>query len=401
MSTLTTNLRRRKLNTELSGAVEVKRSIPVPVQCMLWGRAAGRCEFAGCNKALWKSTVTQEQVNTAQKAHIYSFSAGGPRGNRGIAEENLNSFANLLLVCHECHQKIDDKPDGGRYTVPLLQQMKFEHEKRIEQTTGISTSKKSHILMYGANIGDHSSPLKYDDAASALFPARYPANDTPLDLATVNSSLVERDAEYWFVEAKALRRKFDQRVRERIATGDIDHLSVFAVAPQPLLILLGTLLGDIVPSDVYQRHREPPTWRWPATAPPAVFEVHKPTRTGGPPALIVALSATVVPDRITAILGADAAIWTVTTSIPHNDLIKSREQLAELRSFFRILFDQIKAIYGASIPLHIFPACAVSTAIELGRVRMPKADMPWVLYDEITNRGGFIPALTINNGDQQ
>jgi hypothetical protein len=313
----------------------------------------------------------------------------------------LNSLANLLLVCHECHQKIDDKPDGGRYTVALLQQMKLEHEKRVEQVTGISSTKKSHILMFGANIGEHSSPLKYDDAASALFPARYPANDTPLDLATVNSSLIERDAEFWLVESKALCRKFDQRVRERIATGEVDHLSVFAIAPQALLVLLGTLLGDIVPADVYQRHREPPTWRWPAAAPPVSFEVHKPTRVGGPPALVVALSATIVPDRITAILGPDSTIWTVTTPTPHNELIKSPEHLAELRSIFRRLFDQIKTIYGSAIPLNIFPACSISAAVELGRVRMPKADMPLQIYDEIRSRGGFVPALTINDGDQK
>ncbi len=34
----------------------------------------GRCEFAGCNAPLWRSTVTQEAVNTAEKAHIYAFS---------------------------------------------------------------------------------------------------------------------------------------------------------------------------------------------------------------------------------------------------------------------------------------------------------------------------------------
>ena len=64
---------------------EVTRHIPHPVQLMLWGKAAGRCEFAGCNKALWKSPVTQEQVNIAQKAHIYSFGDGGPRGNAALA----------------------------------------------------------------------------------------------------------------------------------------------------------------------------------------------------------------------------------------------------------------------------------------------------------------------------
>jgi hypothetical protein len=369
---------------------------------MLWGKAAGRCEFAGCNKPLWKSSVTQEGVNIAQKAHIYSFSGAGPRGNRGITPDYLNSIANLMLVCHECHQKIDDKPDGGRYTVPVLQQMKLEHEQRIEHITGIMTSKKSHILLYGANIGDHSSPLHYVEAAPALFPQRYPAQDTTLDLATVNAAFTDRDDEYWMVEAKSLRRKFDQRVRERVCLGSIDHLSVFALAPQPLLVLLGTLLGDIVPADVYQRHREPPTWLWPdAVPPPLSLDVRTPATMIGPPALVLALSATVVPERITKVLGPDAAIWTVTTPVPHNDLIKSREHLSQLRSVFRQLFDQIKAVYGAGTPLHVFPACAVSASIEFGRARMPKADMPWIVYDEIPSRGGFVLALHINNGDQE
>jgi hypothetical protein len=121
----------------------------------------------------------------------------------------------------------------------------------------------------------------------------------------------------------------------------------------------------------------------------------------GPPALVLALSATVVPERITKVLGPDAAIWTVTTPVPHNDLIKSREHLSQLRSVFRQLFDQIKAVYGAGTPLHVFPACAVSASIEFGRARMPKADMPWIVYDEIPSRGGFVLALHINNGDQE
>lgn len=401
MSMTTVSRLHRKSKGTLQSLKEVTRSIPPTAQCMLWGRAAGRCEFSGCNKPLWKSSVTQESVNIAQKAHIYSFSSVGPRGNRGITAEYLNSVANLMLVCHECHQKIDDRPDGGRYSVALLQQMKADHEQRIEHVTGIIASKKSHILLYGANIGDHSSPLRYDEAAPALFPYRYPASDAALELTTINGSLADRDDEYWTAEAKALQRKFDQRVRERLSLGAIDHLSVFALAPQPLLVLLGTLLGDIVPVDVYQRHREPPTWSWPENASPVRFDVHQPTTTDGSPALIVALSATVVPERITRVLGPNAAIWTITTAEPHNDLIKCREHLSEFRRLLRRLFDQVKAIYGGGVPLHIFPACAVSTAIELGRVRMPKADMPWLVYDEIPSRGGFVPAMKITNGDTE
>jgi hypothetical protein len=365
---------------------------------MLWGKAAGRCEFAGCNKPLWKSSVTQEQVNIAQKAHIYSFSSHGPRGNREIPKDQLNSLRNLMLVCHECHQKIDDKQDGGRYTTALLQRMKAEHEQRIELATGIAADKKSHILFYGANVGAHSSPLKYHEGAPALFPGRYPAADAPIELSTVNSSFLDREAAFWSAEAENLQRKFDQRVRERLAAGEIDHLSVFALAPQPLLILLGTLLGDIVPADVYQRHREPPTWEWPATAHTPTFEVQAPTATCGPPALVLALSATVTPERITSILGRDAAIWTVTVPTPHNDSTKSREQLSRFRSLLRPLLDHIKAAHGQTTPLHVFPVASVSVAIEFGRIRMPKADMPWRIYDQVNERGGFVFALSIPHG---
>ena len=379
-------------------ALDITRPVPPHIQCMLWGRAAGRCEFAGCNKAVWKSSVTQEQVNIAQKAHIYSFSDEGPRGNDGISKDHLNDVGNLMLVCHECHQKLDNKHDGGRYTAALLHRMKDEHERRIERVTGIAADKRSHILLYGANVGDHSSPLNYREAAPALFPERYPAADAPIELSTANSSFSDRDPEFWTIEAENLQRKFDRRVRERLAAGDIDHLSVFSLAPQPLLILLGSLLGDIVPADVYQRHREPPTWEWPATGLVSAFEVRPPIATSGPPALVVALSATVTADRITSILGRDASIWTVTVSNPHNDMTKSREQLSQLRSLLRFVFDQIKAAHSRTTPLHVFPVASVSAAIEFGRVRMPKADMPWRIYDQVSARGGFVPALSVPHG---
>jgi hypothetical protein len=173
---------------------------------------------------------------------------------------------------------------------------------------------------------------------------------------------------------------------------------VFALAPQPLLILLGTLLGDIVPADIYQRHREPPTWEWPTMAFAPIFEVRAPSTTIGPPALVLATSATVTRDRITSLLGDDASIWTVTVSTPHNDIIKSREQLSRFRSLLRPVLDQIKAAHGQAAPLHVFPVTSVSAAIELGRVRMPKADMPWRIYDQVNDLGGFVYALSIPRG---
>lgn len=374
------------------------RRVAGSVQNMLWGRAAGRCQFAGCNKPLWKSSVTQERVNIAQKAHIYAFSVKGPRGHVRIRQALLNGVDNLMLVCHECHQKIDRRRDGGRYNGPMLQQMKATHEERIERVSGIAPTRSSHILLYGANIGEHESPLVYEEAASALFPRRYPAADLPISLSVVNSPASDRDADYWSNESKTLERAFGHAVGERIRHGDIRHLSVFALAPQPLLVLLGVLLGDITDVDVYQRRREPATWEWATKRPRTSFVIEEPTDRAGVPALVLALSATVTPDRVTSILGHDASVWRLTTPTPHNDLITSRDQLSELRRLLRTLLDRVKAVHGQTTPIHIFPAVPVSVAVELGRIRMPKADSPWRLYDQVNARGGFIDALSIPTG---
>ena len=37
----------------------------------------------------------------------------------------------------------------------------------------------------------------------------------------------------------------------------------------------------------------------------------------------------------------------------------------------------------------------VSCAIELGRIRMPKADMPWVIYDHDVSSEEFVKSIEI------
>jgi hypothetical protein len=383
------------------GPTEVTRHVRPAHQALLWGRAAGRCEFAGCNRALWKSPVTQERVNLAEKAHIYSFADLGPRGNKGIPKEKINDISNLLLVCKSCHKTIDNERDGGRYTADLLRQMKEEHERRIEIVAGIAPEKRSHVLHYGANIGNYSSPLSFRLTAPALFPNRYPADDKAIELSTINSSFHDCDAYFWAIERHALATKFSQRVSERISLGEVAHLSVFALAPTPLLIVLGTLLTDIPQADVFQLHREPQGWRWPGRVRPTPqFTVSEPRHRSGQPALVISLSADIKADRIEAVLGPEVAIWNVTIPRPNSDFVKSRNCLEAFRRFMRPLLNRIKLAHGQTTSLHVIPAMPVSIAVELGRLRMPKADMPWKVYDQNNSRGGFAAAIDIPEGTQ-
>eukprot|EP00903_Cladosiphon_okamuranus_P004169 g4167.t1 len=376
--------------------VSKSRHIPDAVRFMLWGRAAGRCQFNGCNKPLWKNPVTQEAVNIAEAAHIYSFSKGGPRGNKGIVVNELNEFENLLLACHDCHKTIDTHQGaGGRYSVELLQGWKSAHEARVERVTGIDPDKASHVVLYGRAINGAHSPLRYDRSATAMFPQRYPAKDGAVELSISGSDSTERDAEFWNFEAKDLERKFGRTVLDRIASGEVGHMSVFGLAPMPLLIRLGTLLTDIRDVEVYQFHREPKGWKWPASGKTIELQVEKPESFGGAPALVVALSATVEDSRIHEALGKNVAIWRVTISEPTQECIRSKEDLAAFCEVMRPLLNEIKTAHGQASVLSIFPAAPVSTMVELGRIRQPKADQAWMIYDENRELGGFQEALRI------
>lgn len=391
---------RQTLDKSASGAArpdEVTRHIPKEISEVLWGRAAGRCEFQGCNQPLWKSGVTQEPVKIAERAHIYAFGEGGPRSEAEFRKAGLNSLDNLLLVCRNCHRTIDQHKDGGRYTADVLQAMKSAHEIRVELVTGIVPSIRSHAMLYSTNVGEHQLLPNFHDTLAAMFPERLPASDQPIELGLQGSATRDRDAEFWTLESTQLTSHFERRIRDRAkASSDrITHLSVFAIAPQPLLVLLGTLLGDIIPSRVHQLRREPSTWSWGSDGTSLEIQVEEPAATTGVPALVLGLSATVTDDRINQVLGDNVSIWLVTVAEPHNDLMQTESQLSEWRAVLRKLFNRIKAVHGQTTTLHIFPAVPVSAAVEVGRVRMSKADMPWQIYDQINHLGGFVPAISI------
>jgi len=112
-------------------------------------------------------------------------------------------------------------------------------------------------------------------------------------------------------------------------------------------------------------------------------------------ALKIALSASISEERISSVLGDNISIWSVTIPTPSNDFLQSKKQLKAIRECFRSLFDRIKNKHGQNAELNIFPAMPVSAAIELGRVWMPKADLPFTIYDQNRTMGGFYKTLKI------
>ena len=381
--------------------VTASRHINDSTRYLLWGRAAGRCQFKGCNKSLWKNSVTQEKVLLAEAAHIYAFSSDGPRGNAGIEAEYLNTYDNLLLVCQACHTTIDKTvKEGGRYDVKLLRKWKRDHGQRIERVTGIDPSRSSHAVLFGGQIGKDLCPLAFDEAGSAMFhEERFPAEDRAIELGVGPSEFTEVDPEVWAREDAELQRKFGRLLQERLNSGEVKHLSVFGLARMPFLIRLGTLLGDKRDVDVYQLHRIPKGWQWPSKERTIDLRIERPADRTGSPALVVALSGSVSDERIQKVLGPDVSIWRLTLPSPTPECIRSKADLNEVYRAYLNLMDEIKSAHGQGATLSIFPAAPVSAMIELGRTRFPKAELDWIIYDQVNELQGFVKTIRIGSAN--
>jgi len=379
-------------------AKEVTRYIKPEVTRELWARAAGRCQFDGHNELLYKSPITQEKVNIAQQAHIYSFSERGPRGWGPFKKnpEELNNVENLMLMCHGCHKLIDEDKKGDKYSAELLKEWKTAHEKRIITVTGIAPEKKSHVVFYGSNIGEQKSPLQKNEAMTAMFPERYPASENPICLSMICSH-EDKSPEFWKTELKHLNTMFKQQIEPLLEQGETKHFSVFALASIPLLIQLGALFTDKISVDVYQPIREPKGWQWQGFPDGFEFLTERPKSFNEKPVLIISLSDKINQERITNVIGENVSIWELTVPDQHigNDNIRSKAQLSLMRTAIRKLMVSIKEKHGFTTPISVFPSMAVSCSIEMGRARMPKADMPWIIYDQNNKIGKFIKTITI------
>lgn len=211
----------------------------------------------------------------------------------------------------------------------------------------------------------------------------------------------DHSPEFWNAESANLKSEFKSEFEKRIRNEKGAHFSLFSFAPMPLLIQLGTLFTDKVDVDVYQPIREPKTWMWQDFPEGFEFLIKQPANFNHSPVLVISLSDKIAYDRIHSILGQDVSIWelTVKDDLVGNDIIRAKAQLAMMRTEVRKLMRSIREKHGFSTPLSIFPAMAVSCSIEMGRARMPKAEMPWIIYDQNNYERIFIKTLTLGENE--
>jgi len=374
-----------------------RKSIPIQVKLFLWAKSAGRCNL--CNKNIYEDYHTFSEVNVGDHAHIIGSSSNGPRGDKLLSEKLAVDPCNLILLCREHHKLVDTSEFVEKYPAEKLLQIKRDHEDRVEFITSIGVANKSYVLLYGANIGKLNNPVNFEDASRAMFVSNtYPAERIPTIINLAGSAFTDDTEKFWEIERENLHSYFASLIKARLSRGDIHHLSVFALAPIPLLIELGILLTDKTRASIYQLHREPPGWAWLENEIDSnfkyIFELPNDTDKKSV-ALVISFSGRIADVDITDTLGDDVAIWHLTIDQPANDFLKKETQLAKFRQELRKVFDIIKHTHGKNAVIHIFPAVPVAIAIEVGRVWMPKADLPFVIYDRNREHLKFIRAFQV------
>jgi hypothetical protein len=364
-----------------------RKKIPVPKNILLWVKAGGRCEFSGCNKILYHDDFLPfKEHKIADKAHIVANSPKGARGDPVYSSVLATDINNFMLLCKDCHDRIDT--NENLFSVECLKQMKRLHEERIERVTGISVNNKTTVITYWANISKQKNSIDINNIMNAVIAdEKYPIDSDPVDLSLPGHESYDNEELFWVIEERNLEKRFDAKLKDMIADKSKNMLySLFALAPIPLLIKLGSLFTDKTNVHVFQRHREPKdTWEWLNDSDELIFLIDEPKDISTNVVLVLSISDTISLEDVIKVIGDDVSIWTIKIVNPNNDCIRSKKDLHSFREIFRTTLRRIKTTHGTDKLINIFPAIPLSVAVEMGRVWMPKADLPMVIYDR--NRG--------------
>lgn len=371
-------------------------AIPKPVQLRLWAAAAGHCQFRGCSKQLDQSAITTLAGNFAQIAHIVAASPDGPRGRPDSSEELSQQFSNLMLLCYECHHLIDTEEEA--YPVAMLEQMKQEREDFIHRVIQAHEDLETNALILSAPIQHQETHILQEHVVEALTP-RIPRKFVKLNL---NAELLENHEEYWSTGQRQLHRKLERNIDALEG-----HLSIFPLAPIPLCVYLGRLLGNKRVIQLYRNNRNVSErcWNWEPTIECRDNEIDfaldtlKHEETTQHIALALSISQEINETALNEWLQTQPAhVYRMFTDEKSSTWLCHQGQMDLFRTKYNELLTLLEHKHGKSYHLHLLGPVPAPVAVELGRQIPPKVSPTLHLYDYID--GSFQHAFTIASDER-
>lgn len=354
-------------------------------------KAGCRCEFEGCGKDLCVEKLTNREIKLSIIAHIVASSPDGPRGN-SKSHELSDKIDNLMLLCQDHHTLIDRFP--YIYTEPVLKLMKETHEETVKRLLDSLKYPETNIVFLQAPIKGCFLNIERSMAINAIRLQKRNNSGKPNIVINIGNGLEYSDKKYWEKLERQLITKYERIIETFYGDNPQAHLSLFPLAPIPIIAKLGWLLSDKKSVDIYQKTRQPDTWCWLTTESTNKFEIVvdriAPACHSERVAIVISLSGDIASNRVNEVFDATVIFYIKAERIGV-DCIKSQEDLKNFWQKYHTVCDDIANKYkGAEVAL--FPAVPVSAAFELGRRLMPNVHPKIMIYDQ---RDKFEKAVTI------
>ena len=103
----------------------------------LFADSAGYCQNPNCVQRLFVETSNGKTIHFGEMAHIIAASKNGPRSSLKLISKERGSYENLILLCANCHTKIDKAPH--EFTDDTIRQWKRTRAERLVSLFGICT----------------------------------------------------------------------------------------------------------------------------------------------------------------------------------------------------------------------------------------------------------------------
>ena len=353
-----------------------RKSISFATRDALWGKAAGCCQI--CSAPLFEGGAYRTSGNYSNIAHIHAYSEDGPRFNEKLSENDRNSIENLMLLCPQCHKTVDD--DEATYTADVLRSIKSKREEYVSKVMQASKPQKAYAITVTCPIHGNATEISRSEWSQAVASSgMVHAGDTEIRVMDSNaaSGSIADDCSLLARKINGLRLTMDPTL----------PLAIFAIAPQPILIALGNLIGDKQQVTVFQKQRDTDSWCWHDAECQSSFQ-HDAVPSSG------TVSKETLPAELTS---SGMPVLELRAANPSVYIARTQEDVRAFEHEAISLLDEVHSAMPHVAKVHIFPALPVSMAVTLGGLFNRNLLTKAVVYEKTDGR--FSQSIEIGGSD--
>ena len=344
----------------------------------LFAESGNRCNFPDCNQLLFPKNEDGTYTKLAELCHIIASSPDGPRGNLTLSRLKREDLENIILLCRNCHKKIDDNPSA--FTVERLKDMKENHIKWVNERLAFHNELNWTLLIHAGNINGKGLVKIDEDIIFKEFLGFYTLSNVEKLLVDEYLTKTGNWAQYITKQEEWWKKYQESKTKpQKLVICSINFIS--------LVIHLGFLIHDTFISEIFQFDRFRESWKWQELNDKVnsknTLNINNPIEESSnisEIALSISISGLIKDKDIFKTLG-EIPIIKITVAKPNRSWLEYKEQLIQFHKVFLKLLDKITNNFSNIKKIHLFFTGPTPMAFKIGASINPNIHPQFVLYN--------------------